>query len=86
MARPAYLDTNPVIRFIESEDHGLLRAVGDAAAGFLEPFTSEPALGETLVGPLKLHVRCTPLLSSDSAFKAPPGLARIALENVGSEL
>lgn len=139
MARRAYLDTNFVIRFIESEDHELLRVIEDAAIGLLELFTSELTLAEALVGPLKvndpglasqyeeflttddvleivpvnrailresagiralyggrtpdaihcataLHVQCTLLLSSDSAFKTPPGLARIALENIESEL
>lgn len=138
MARRIYLDTNFVIRFIESEDRGLLRVIEDAAVGLMELFTSELTLAEVLVGPLKandgtlasqyeeflttddvlqvvpisrailresahiravyggrtpdaihcataLHAKCSLLLSSDSAFRAPPELVR-ALEDIESEL
>jgi predicted nucleic acid-binding protein len=139
LAKQVYLDTNFVIRFIESEDFGLLRVIEDAAAGLLDLFTSELTLAEMLVGPLKaddaalaaqyeeflttdeflevvpidrailresariralygsrtpdaihcataLRAECTSLLSSDSGFKMPPGLTRIALEDIASGL
>ena len=139
MAKRVYLDTNFVIRFIESEDFGLLRVIEQAGAGLLKLFTSELTLAEVLVGPLKandsalaaqyeaflttdeslevipidrailressriralyggrtpdaihcataLTAECASLLSSDSSFRMPPGLSRIALENIESAL
>jgi len=49
----AYLDTNAVIRFIESEDEGLLFLFEQAAAGVMRLVTSELTLAEVLVGPIK---------------------------------
>jgi len=139
LSKRIYLDTNFVIRFVESEDFALLRVIEHAGAGLLDLFTSELTLAEVLVGPLKandaklaaqyeeflttdevlevvpidraillesariralyggrtpdaihcataLHTECTGLLSSDAGFRMPPGLTRIALENVESEL
>ena len=51
--KAAYLDTNAIIRFIESEDDGLLHVFEQAAAGQLRLVTSELTLAEVLVGPLK---------------------------------
>ena len=53
MARPIYLDTNFVIRFVESEDWRLLQVLEQAGPGLLELFTSELTLAEVMVGPLK---------------------------------
>jgi predicted nucleic acid-binding protein len=52
-AKVAYLDTNAVIRFIESQDSGLLFLFEQAAADVLHLVTSELTLAEVLVGPLK---------------------------------
>ena len=49
----AYLDTNAVIRFVESEDNSLLFLFEQAAAGLIQLVTSELTLAEVLVGPLK---------------------------------
>jgi predicted nucleic acid-binding protein len=51
--KAAYLDANAVIRFVESEDDGLLFLFEQAASGFLQLVTSELTLAEVLVGPLK---------------------------------
>ncbi|NBJ11769.1 type II toxin-antitoxin system VapC family toxin [Microvirga arsenatis] len=51
--KSAYLDANAVIRFVESEDDGLLFLFEQAAAGLLQLVTSELTLAEVLVGPLK---------------------------------
>jgi predicted nucleic acid-binding protein len=53
LAKRIYLDTNFFIRFVESEDSGLLRVVESAVSGLFELFTSELSLAEVLVGPLK---------------------------------
>jgi predicted nucleic acid-binding protein len=55
LARQIYLDTNFVIRFIESADESLLRVIEDASADLLDLFTSELTLTEVLVGPLKAN-------------------------------
>ena len=139
MARPVYLDTNFVIRFVESEDDALLHVIENAAAGLLNLFTSELTLAEVLVGPIKagdqalatyyeefltsdemlevvpvdrtilqttaklraehgtrtpdaihcataLITGCSVFLSSDNRLKMPPGIVRVALEDVDTEL
>jgi predicted nucleic acid-binding protein len=53
LIKAAYLDANAVIRFVESEDDGLLFLFEQAAAGLLQLVTSELTLAEVLVGPLK---------------------------------
>ena len=52
-AKIAYLDTNAIIRFVESEDEGLLFLFEKAASGQLRLITSELTLAEVLVSPLK---------------------------------
>ncbi|MEX0854057.1 MAG: PIN domain-containing protein [Bauldia sp.] len=139
MARLIYLDTNFVIRFVESEDSSLLRVLEGTGAGLFELFTSEFTVAEVLVGPLKsgdqtlatyyeellttddflqvvpidrvilretariraqygtrtpdaihcataLGAGCSVFLSSDARLRMPPGLVRVALENIDSEL
>lgn len=49
----AYLDANAIIRFIESEDDGLLHLFKQAAASVIRLVTSEFTLAEVLVVPLK---------------------------------
>ena len=52
-AKVCYLDTNAIIRFVESEDDGLFFIFEQAAVGILDLVTSELTLAEVLVGPLK---------------------------------
>jgi len=49
----AYLDSNLIIRFVESEEQALLFLIENAAADLLRLFTSELTLAEVLVAPLK---------------------------------
>ena len=50
-----YLDTNVIIRFIESEDEGLLFLFEQAAIGRVELLTSEFTLAEVLVMPYRTN-------------------------------
>ncbi len=73
----AYLDTNAVIRFVESEDSSLLFLFEQAAAGSIRLVTSELTLAEVLVGPLKdgdtkLAKIYEEFLTSDDALEVRP--------------
>jgi len=77
LAKRIYLDTNFVIRFVESEDTSLLKVIERADSGLLELFTSELTLAEVLVGPFKsddhaLVAFYEEFLTTDDALQVVP--------------
>ncbi len=72
MAISAYLDANFIIRFVESVDDNLASVADRADAGIVNLITSELALAEVLVGPMRdgdaRLVREYESLFADTAF------------------
>lgn len=135
MALAVYLDTNAIIRFIESHETEIVKLFDDSAEGLLDLYTSELTSAEALVVPFKIdserlvqgyedflrsdefltvlpvdrdvlrmsaklraqfggkapdaiHVAtaslqgCEVLISSDRRMRIPPGLKRVAIEDI----